>query len=79
MYGLICVALIQLRREQPDWYTPTFRCPAGFAIAGVGAVASFALIAFMQPASIGIGVAVMAVSYGWYRYYATDVDLKGDF
>ncbi|GAB7092310.1 APC family permease [Halorubrum luteum] len=79
MYGLICVALIQLRRERPDWYTPTFRCPAGFAVAGVGAVASFALIAFMQPASIVIGFVVMALSYAWYRYYATDVDLKGEF
>lgn len=79
MYGLICVALIRLRREQPDWYTPTFRCPAGFAVAGVGAVASFALIAFMRPASIIIGFVVMGVSYGWYRYYATHVDLKGDF
>ena len=79
MYGLICVALIQLRREGPDWYTPSFRCPAGFAVAGVGAVASFALIAFMQPASIVIGILIMVASYGWYRYYATDVELKGGF
>jgi amino acid transporter len=79
MYGLICVALIQLRREQPDWYAPSFRCPAGFAVAGAGALASFALIAFMQPASIGVGAAVMIASYGWYRYYAADVELKGDF
>ena len=79
MYGLICIALIQLRREEPDWYTPTFRCPAGFAVAGVGALASFALIAFMQLASIAIGFMVMVMSYLWYRYYATDVDLKGEF
>ncbi|EMA66065.1 cationic amino acid transporter [Halorubrum aidingense JCM 13560] len=79
MYGLICVALIQLRREQPDWYAPSFRCPAGLAVAGAGALASFALIAFMQPASIGVGAAVMIASYGWYRYYAADVELKGDF
>ncbi|GAA0519991.1 Amino acid transporter [Halorubrum aquaticum] len=79
MYGLICVALIRLRREGPDWYAPSFRCPAGFAVAGVGALASFALIAFMQPASIGIGIAVMVAAYGWYRYYSTDVELKGRF
>ncbi|MWV63571.1 amino acid permease [Halorubrum sp. JWXQ-INN 858] len=79
MYGLICVALIQLRRESPEWYTPSFHCPAGFAVAGVGALASFALIAFMQPASIVVGAAIMLVAYAWYRYYATDVDLKGDF
>jgi hypothetical protein len=79
MYGLICVALIRLRRERPDWYAPAFRCPAGFAVAGVGGLASFALIAFMRPASIGVGAAVMAAAYGWYRYYATDVELRGDF
>jgi len=79
MYGLICVGLIQLRRESPSWYDPSFRCPAGFAVAGVGALASFALIAFMRPASIGVGVGVMLAAYGWYRYYATDVELKGDF
>ena len=79
MYGLICVALIRLRRERPSWYDPSFRCPAGFAVAGVGGLASIALIAFMQPASIGVGAAIMAAAYGWYRYYATDVELKGDF
>jgi amino acid transporter len=79
MYGLICVALIRLRRERPDWYAPSFRCPAGLAVAGCGALASFALIAFMRPASIGVGAAVMVAAYGWYRHYATDVDLRGSF
>ncbi|OYR58528.1 APC family permease [Halorubrum halodurans] len=79
MYGLICVALIRLRRARPDWYAPSFRCPAGFAVAGCGALASVALIAFMRPASIGIGVAVMVAAYGWYRHYATDVELEGRF
>ncbi|WP_280536054.1 APC family permease [Halopenitus sp. POP-27] len=79
MYGLVCVALIQLRRESPAWYTPAFRCPAGYLVAGLGALASFSLIAFMQPASIGVGAAVMVAAYAWYRYYATDVALKGAF
>jgi hypothetical protein len=47
-------------------------------VPGLGALASFGLIAFMQPASIGIGIAVMLLSYLWYRYYAGDVTLKGD-
>ncbi|WP_096390254.1 APC family permease [Halopenitus persicus] len=79
MYGLVCVALIQLRRESPEWYTPSFRCPAGFLVAGLGTLASLSLIAFMQPASIGVGAAVMVAAYAWYRYYATDVELKGAF
>jgi hypothetical protein len=32
----------------------------------------------MQLESILIGVAVMMVSYVWYRYYAADVSLRGD-
>jgi APA family basic amino acid/polyamine antiporter len=79
MYGLICVALVVLRRRSPAWYDPSFRMPGYPFLPAVGALASFALIAFMQPASIVVGALVMALSYGWYRYYAGDVELKGDF
>ncbi|QIO24543.1 APC family permease [Haloarcula sp. JP-L23] len=78
MYGLMCVALIVLRRRNPEWYSPSYRVPGYPVVPAVGALASFGLIAFMQPASIGIGVGVMLVSYLWYRYYAGDVTLKGD-
>jgi len=78
MYGLICVALIIVRRREPVWYDPTFRTPAYPLVPAVGALASFGLIAFMQRASIAIGVAVMVASYLWYRYYAGDVVLEGD-
>ncbi|MFB6220188.1 MAG: APC family permease [Halolamina sp.] len=77
MYGLMCVALIAIRRDEPELYDPDFRVPAYQLVAGVGAVASFGLIAFMQPASQIIGVAIMVVSAGWYKYYASDVQLKG--
>jgi APA family basic amino acid/polyamine antiporter len=79
MYGLICIALLVLRRRGPEWYEPTFRMPGSPVLPAVGALASFGLIAFMQPASIIVGVVVMSVSYLWYRYYANDVNLKGDF
>jgi amino acid transporter len=78
MYGLMCVAMIVLRRRSPEWYTPSYRVPGYPALPALGALASFGLIAFMQPASIGIGVVVMVVSFLWYRYYAADVTLKGD-
>ncbi|WP_255150024.1 APC family permease [Halorarius halobius] len=78
MYGLMCVALLVLRRRDPDWYAPSYRVPGYPVLPGVGALASFGLIAFMQPASIGIGVLVMGASYLWYRYYAADVSLRGD-
>ena len=78
MYGLTCVALIRFRRERPGWYDPSFRCPAGTVVAGGGALASFGLVGFMQPASIAVGTAVMIAAYGWYRAYASDVELEGE-
>jgi amino acid transporter len=78
MYGLMCVALVVLRRRDPEWYTPTFRVPGYPVVPVAGALASFGLVAFMRPPSIGIGIGVMTVSYLWYRYYAGDVTLRGD-
>ena len=78
MYGLICVALIVLRRRDPDWYDPSYRMPGVPVLPVIGAVASFALIAFMNGPSIVIGLVVMLISYLWYRYYAGTVELRGD-
>jgi amino acid transporter len=77
LYGLICVALVVLRRDEPDWYDPEFRTPGYPVVPVLGAVASFALIGFMQPASQIIGLAIMLATAGWYAYYARDVSLKG--
>ncbi|GGL24725.1 amino acid transporter [Halarchaeum grantii] len=77
MYGLMCVALIALRRDEPEWYDPDFRVPAYRVVAGLGALASFGLIFFMQRASQIIGLVVMVAAAGWYKYYASDVSLKG--
>jgi len=77
MYGLMCVTLVVLRRRDPEWYDPSFEVPGYPVVPVLGALASFALVAFMQPASIGVGVVVMAAAYGWYRYYAGSVDLEG--
>ena len=79
MYGLICVAVIVLRRRGPSWYDPAYQMPLSPALPAIGAVASFGLIGFMQPPSIVIGIIVMLGSYLWYRYYAGSVELKGDF
>jgi amino acid transporter len=77
LYGLVCVSLLALRRDEPEWYDPDFRTPGYPVVPVLGAVASFALIAFMQPTSQAIGVAVMLASAGWYLYYARDVRLRG--
>jgi APA family basic amino acid/polyamine antiporter len=77
MYGLMCVALISMRRDEPEWYDPDFRVPAHRLVAGIGAIASFGLILFMQTTSQVIGLAIMLAAAGWYKYYAADVELKG--
>ncbi len=59
MYGLICVALIALRRDEPEWYDPDFRVPGYPVVPALGAISSFALIAFMQPASRYVGGGIM--------------------
>jgi len=78
MYGLICIALLAVRRRDPGWYDPSFRTPGSPVLPAVGALASFALIAFMRGASIAIGVIIMVLSYVWYRYYAGTVRLRGE-
>jgi APA family basic amino acid/polyamine antiporter len=77
MYGLLCVALLALRRDEPAWYDPSFRVPGYPAVPVLGAVGSFGMIVFMQLASQVIGVAIMLATAGWYAYYAQGVELKG--
>ena len=76
LYGLICVVLIALRQRNPDWYEPSFRCPGYPVVPIVGGLASFALIAFMQPLSRVLGVGVCLVALGWYLVYARGTTLK---
>ena len=66
VYGLMCVALLPLRRDEPEWYDPDFRVPGYPAVPVVGAVASFALIGVMQRLSQVVGLAIMAATAGWY-------------
>ncbi len=77
MYGLICVALLAIRRDEPEWYDPDFRVPGGPVIPVLGAAASFGLIGFMDRLSIGVGIVVIVATAGWYFYYARDLKLKG--
>jgi len=77
MYGLICIALIVLRRNPPDWYDPDYRMPGYPVLPVVGAVASFGLIVFMQQWSIIVGTIIMLLAVVWHRYYAREVRLKG--
>jgi amino acid transporter len=76
MYGLMCVALIVLRRADLDGYDPDFKCPLYPALPALGAVASFGLVAFMEPFSMVLGGGILAAAALWYRFYARDVSLS---
>jgi amino acid transporter len=77
MYGLICVALLVLRRTNPDGYAPSFRCPGYPVVPVLGAVASFGLVAFMNPLSMGLGAGILLATAGWYVVYARSVTISG--
>ncbi|MFP4529997.1 MAG: APC family permease [Halodesulfurarchaeum sp.] len=79
MYGLIGVTVIVLRRRDPEWYQPGYSMPGVPTLPIVAALASFGLALQMQLGAIAIGLLVMALSYGWYRYYAREVELAGVF
>jgi amino acid transporter len=76
MYGLMCLALILLRRKNPGWYAPDFRCPAYPLLPILGAVASFGLIAFMESLSILLGGFILAGAAGWYVIYTGESSLN---
>ena len=77
MYGLMCVALLAIRRDRPEWYDPDFVVPGGPVIPVLGALSSFGLILFMDPMSMAVGLSIIVVTAGWYFYYARDITLKG--
>jgi amino acid transporter len=78
MYGLVCVALIVVRRRDPAWYDPAFHTPGVPWLPAVGALASFGLLLFMRPASQALGLAVTVAAAGWYYLFARDVHLRGE-
>jgi amino acid transporter len=75
MYGLICVALLVLRWSPPSGYAPSFRCPGHPVVPALGALASFGLVAFMNPLSIGLGGGILLATAGWYFAYARSVTI----
>ena len=74
MYGLICFALLRLRRRAPPAYRPSFRCPGHPTLPLAGGVASFGLILFMRPLSLLVGGGLIAAAGAWYFLSGADVD-----
>lgn len=69
MFGLVCLTMVLLRHRSPWWYQPSFRVPAGTPIAAAGGLASFGLIAFMNPSTLLVSGSVLAAAMAWFFAY----------
>jgi amino acid transporter/nucleotide-binding universal stress UspA family protein len=70
IYGLLNIALIVFREADVAEYDPVFTVPLYPVTPIVGALVSFALIVFIEPAVIAIGAALVAGAVLWYLLYA---------
>ncbi len=70
IYGLLNVALIVMREADPEDYRPDYRVPLYPLVPALGAVVSFALIAFIEPFVVLLSLAFVAFAGLWYLGYA---------
>ncbi|MEL7833420.1 amino acid permease [Fodinibius sp. Rm-B-1B1-1] len=71
-YMLVHVAVIVMRRANPDDYNPDFRIPnwAYPIIPIIGAVSCLVIVTQMRPMVMVIGTGIILVGVGWYLFYA---------
>ncbi|WP_254545296.1 amino acid permease [Halomarina pelagica] len=70
IYGLLNVALVVMRQIDPEDYAPDYRVPLYPIIPVLGAVISFALIAFFSTVIVALCLAFVLFAAGWYVVYA---------
>ena len=70
VYGLLNLALIVFREGDPAEYDPEFTVPLYPMTPILGAVLSFALIAFIEPFVIALCGLFVALALAWYMLYA---------
>jgi len=59
LYFVLCIAVVWLRWESPDWYQPKFRVPAGSLTALGAGACCLVVIYLMDVVSIGIAIGCM--------------------
>lgn len=71
-YLLVHVAVVVLRRADPDGYEPSFRIPSLLYpwVPLVGAVSCLVILTRMQPLVLAIGLGLVLLSVVWYFVYA---------
>ena len=73
-YALVHVAVVVLRRADPDEYEPDFRIPSVLypIVPILGAVACLGVMVQMQWQVQAIGVGIVFVGIAWYQFYAKE-------
>ena len=73
-YALVHVAVVVLRRAEPDGYEPDFRIPAVLypIVPILGLLTCLAVMYQMATVVQAIGVAIVVVGVGWYQFYAKE-------
>ena len=78
VYGLLNLALIVMREAEPSGYDPDFEVPLYPIVPIVGAVTSFALIAYIEPLVIVLSAGLVVFAILWYFFYARSrVETRG--
>jgi basic amino acid/polyamine antiporter, APA family len=83
-YALVHVAVIVIRKAQPEYYKPDFKIPSIlFPILPIlGVLLSFVVISQMDVAVILIGIGIIFLACAWYFFYSSkhisDDNLVGD-
>ncbi|MFC6990841.1 amino acid permease [Haladaptatus sp. GCM10025707] len=70
IYGLLNIALIVMREANPADYQPDYRVPFYPIVPILGAVISFALVAFIEPFVVVLSLGFVAFAALWYIFYA---------
>ncbi len=70
VYGLLNLALIVMREADPPGYDPDYEVPFYPVVPIVGAVTSFALIAYIDPFVIVLSAGLVVFAGLWYLLYA---------
>ncbi|MFD1563581.1 amino acid permease [Haloarchaeobius amylolyticus] len=70
VYGLLNIALIVMREAEPAEYDPDFEVPLYPFVPIIGAISSFALIAYIEPFVILLSAGLVVFAGAWYLLYA---------
>ncbi len=80
LYGLMSLACVVLRGARPAAYQPVFRTPFFPLVPLLGALACFAVIFYMEPITILLGLGITAFALGHYFLWGRPrTELRGEW